>query len=93
MSEILLKTEGLTIDVKNGSDYKTIINNISYHINTNEIVGVVGESGSGKSVSSLAILGLLSKAIFKITSGSIIFENKDLTTLSNKNNTHFSFGL
>jgi peptide/nickel transport system ATP-binding protein len=85
MSEILLKTEGLTIDVKNGSDYKTIINNISYHINTNEIVGVVGESGSGKSVSSLAILGLLSKAIFKITSGSIIFENKDLTTLSNKN--------
>jgi len=85
MSEILLKTEGLTIDVKNGSDYKTIINNISYHINTNEIVGVVGESGSGKSVSSLAILGLLSKAIFKITSGSIIFKNKDLTTLSNKN--------
>lgn len=85
MSEILLKTEGLTIDVKNGSDYKTIINNISYHINTNEIVGVVGESGSGKSVSSLAILGLLSKAIFKITSGRIIFENKDLTTLSNKN--------
>ena len=84
MSELLLKTDSLTINVKKESDYKTIINNISYHINKNEIVGIVGESGSGKSVSSLAILGLLPKSVFKFTSGSIVFDNKDLTTLNNK---------
>ena len=61
-----------------------VIHNISYQLNQNEILGIVGESGSGKSVSSLAILGLLPKKISKITSGSIIYNNQDLTTLSSK---------
>ncbi|MFG6685409.1 ABC transporter ATP-binding protein [Mariniflexile sp. HNIBRBA6329] len=61
-----------------------VIHNISYHLNQNEILGIVGESGSGKSVSSLAILGLLPKKISKITSGSIVYKDEDLTTLSSK---------
>ncbi|WP_111308802.1 ABC transporter ATP-binding protein [Confluentibacter sediminis] len=61
-----------------------VIHHISYHLNQNEILGIVGESGSGKSVSSLAILGLLPKKISKITSGSIIYDNQNLTTLSSK---------
>ncbi|PQV49712.1 peptide/nickel transport system ATP-binding protein [Jejuia pallidilutea] len=61
-----------------------VIHNISYHLNKNEILGIVGESGSGKSVSSLAILGLLPKRISKITSGSIRYNNINLTTLSSK---------
>ena len=44
----------------------TVIHNISYQLNQNEILGIVGESGSGKSVSSLAILGLLPPKISKI---------------------------
>ncbi|PIA79076.1 ABC transporter ATP-binding protein [Gaetbulibacter sp. 4G1] len=61
-----------------------VIHNVSYCLNENEILGVVGESGSGKSVSSLAILGLLPKNISKISSGSIIYNNEDLTKLSPK---------
>ncbi|WP_308991837.1 ABC transporter ATP-binding protein [Mariniflexile litorale] len=61
-----------------------VIHHISYQLNQNEILGIVGESGSGKSVSSLAILGLLPKKISKITSGSIFYNNEDLTTLSSK---------
>lgn len=61
-----------------------VIHHISYHLNQNEILGIVGESGSGKSVSSLAILGLLPKKISKIMSGSIMYNNEDLTTLSSK---------
>ena len=61
-----------------------VIHNISYHLNQNEILGIVGESGSGKSVSSLAILGLLPKKVSKITSGSILYKNQDLTHLSSK---------
>lgn len=61
-----------------------VIHNMSYQLNQNEILGIVGESGSGKSVSSLAILGLLPKNISKITSGSILFENQDLTRLNSK---------
>jgi peptide/nickel transport system ATP-binding protein len=61
-----------------------VIHNISFNLKENEILGIVGESGSGKSVSSLAILGLLPKKISKITSGSILFNNEDLTKLSSK---------
>lgn len=61
-----------------------VIHHISYYVNQNEILGIVGESGSGKSVSSLAILGLLPKKIGRITSGSIIFDDQDLTALTSK---------
>lgn len=61
-----------------------IIKNISFDIKPNEIVAVVGESGSGKSISSLALMGLLPKAISKITSGSILFNHLNLVGLPEK---------
>ena len=80
----LLDVKDLSISFSSESVDKEIIHNISYHLNTNEILGVVGESGSGKSVSSLAILGLLPKKISKITEGSILFDSQDLTTLNSR---------
>ncbi|AUC82872.1 ABC transporter ATP-binding protein [Lacinutrix sp. Bg11-31] len=80
----LLAIENLSISFFSNRKENEIIHNISYHLNTNEILGIVGESGSGKSVSSLAILGLLPKKISKITSGSIIFEDNDLTKITSK---------
>uniref|UniRef100_UPI00404B9BDC ABC transporter ATP-binding protein n=1 Tax=Flavobacterium sp. TaxID=239 RepID=UPI00404B9BDC len=77
-SQILLKTENLTVSFLKQGEFHQVINNISYEINTNEIVGIVGESGSGKSVSSLAVLGLLPLKIAKIESGEILFEGKNL---------------
>ena len=76
----ILKIDNLSISFGENE----VIHNISYQLNKNEILGIVGESGSGKSVSSLAILGLLPKKISKITTGSIIYNNEDLTTLSSK---------
>lgn len=76
----ILKVENLSISFGKNE----VIHSISYHLNKNQILGIVGESGSGKSVSSLAILGLLPKHISKITSGQIIYNNDDLSTLSSK---------
>jgi peptide/nickel transport system ATP-binding protein len=78
--KIILSVQNLSISFGDNE----VIHDISYHLNENEILGIVGESGSGKSVSSLAILGLLPKKISKITSGSVLYENHDLTTLSSK---------
>ena len=80
----LLDVNSLSISFFSKKRETEIIHNISYHINTNEILGIVGESGSGKSVSSLAILGLLPKNISKITSGAIHFNGQDLSSLSQK---------
>ncbi|SDZ79770.1 ABC transporter ATP-binding protein [Bizionia paragorgiae] len=80
----LLTVKDLSISFVSDGTTNAIIHSISYHLEPNEILGIVGESGSGKSVSSLAILGLLPKKISKITSGSILYDTKDLTQLSSK---------
>lgn len=81
---ILLEVKNLSISFFNKKEETEIIHNISYHLNTNEILGIVGESGSGKSVSSLAILGLLPNKVSKITNGTIEYNNQDLSSLSPK---------
>ncbi|WP_243473329.1 ABC transporter ATP-binding protein [Winogradskyella sp. MH6] len=78
----LLKVTNLSISLSNNGEEKKLINSISFHINSNEILAVVGESGSGKSISSLCLMGLLPKAVLKTTSGSIFFKNQDLTKIS-----------
>ncbi len=73
----LLNVKQLTI----GFDNNTVIDSINFHLNKNEVLGIVGESGSGKSVTSLAILGLLSQN--SQINGSITYNNIELTTLKN----------
>ena len=84
MSKKLLSVEHLSIAFRGKKDDQTVVKNLSFSLEKNEILGVVGESGSGKSVSSLAIMGLLPNKISKITSGKILFEEHDLVQTSNK---------
>ncbi|MBV7270091.1 ABC transporter ATP-binding protein [Winogradskyella luteola] len=81
----LLNVKDLSISFFDGKTEKKIIKSISFQVKPNEILAVIGESGSGKSISSLAIMGLLPKQISKITSGSILFENIELTNYSEQN--------
>lgn len=59
----------------------TAINEISFHIDKGEILGLVGESGCGKSVTSLSIMRLLNFTSGKVTKGEVIFEGQDLQQL------------
>jgi len=80
----LLEINNLEIAFKRDGILTSVIKKISYFLQTNEILGIVGESGSGKSVSSLAIMGLLPKNISKITNGEIVFNGKNIASLSQK---------
>lgn len=82
--ENLLIVSNISISSFNNCEEKKLIDSISFHINPNEIVAVVGESGSGKSISSLSLMGILPKAALKITSGSILFKDQDLTKTTEK---------
>jgi len=55
----LLTVDHLQISFKKDKDWKTIVQDVSFDLTANQILGIVGESGSGKSVSSLAIMRLL----------------------------------
>ncbi len=54
------------------------VDDVSFHINRGETLGVVGESGCGKSVTSLSIMRLIPNPPGKIVSGEMYFEGESL---------------
>ena len=79
--EPLLKVQELNIAFRQGKKLLPAASDVSFSVNPGEILCVVGESGSGKSITALSILGLLSRQ-GRVTGGKILFEGKDLLTLS-----------
>ncbi len=57
---------------------KSILEDINFCLNSNEILALVGESGSGKSVTAQAIMGLLPVKRTQIETGVIQFDGKNL---------------
>ncbi|PPA70481.1 ABC transporter ATP-binding protein [Jeotgalibacillus proteolyticus] len=84
MSDILLEIKDLGIQFNTGKGPIQPIRGVSFSLKSGETLGVVGESGSGKSVTSLAVMGLLPEKKSKIVSGSIHFNDEDITKLSEK---------
>ena len=78
----MLKVENLSISFPQKEQYITVVQNLSFELKENQILGVVGESGSGKSISSLAVLGLLPKNAE--LEGKILFDKLSLLELSEK---------
>ena len=77
----ILEVKHMTITLyENGASYK-MVNRISFSVSRGEIIGIVGESGCGKSMTALALQDLLKNHI-KVTEGSMMFDGKDLRTIS-----------
>ena len=74
----LIEIEGLRVTF-HGDDGRTThaVDRVDLSVANGATLGLVGESGCGKSVTSLAIMGLLSKHSAEVT-GSIRFDGFDL---------------
>ena len=79
----LLEVKNLHTYFKTRKGIVKAVNDVSYSLEPGKTIGIVGESGSGKSVSAMSILQLLDGNGY-IAEGEVIFDNKDLTKLSEK---------
>ncbi len=77
MSEHLLEVSHLKKYFKVSAGMLHAVDDVSFTIDRGKTLGVVGESGCGKSTTGRAILRL-----HEPTSGSVKFEGKEITTLS-----------
>lgn len=80
----LLQIKNLSLSFHTENEKNRVLDEISFSLEKNEVLGIVGESGSGKSVTALSILGLLGKT-GKLESGEINFQGQNLFSLSEKN--------
>ncbi|GHV93255.1 ABC transporter ATP-binding protein [Spirochaetia bacterium] len=85
--EPLLEVKNLSLGIKKGRNILSAVDNISFTVETREIVGIVGESGCGKSLTALSIPMLLPQGAERI-GGSIRFNGLELSGLSPKEIQH-----
>ncbi|MPL70521.1 Oligopeptide transport ATP-binding protein OppD [bioreactor metagenome] len=82
MESLLLSINNLTTQYITDNNIIHAVNGISLELARGGSIGLVGESGAGKTTTAYSIMGLLPKLTGKIIKGSILFEGKDLTLLS-----------
>src|SRR5207342_3237494 len=75
-----LSVRDLVIGVDGGP---ALVTGVSLEVRPGTVMGLVGESGCGKSVTSYAILGLLSPGL-SVRSGNILWNGADLATANEK---------
>ena len=76
--EKILDVKELRTNFYTGEGVVKAVNNLSYHINKGECIGLVGESGCGKSVSAMSILRLIPYPPGVIEGGEILFKGENL---------------
>jgi lipopolysaccharide export system ATP-binding protein len=55
---------------------KTVVNDVSFHVNQGEVVGLLGPNGAGKTTSFYMVVGLI-----KPNDGHVFLDEKDITDL------------
>jgi oligopeptide/dipeptide ABC transporter ATP-binding protein len=79
----LLEVDDLRTYFKTRAGEVHAVDGVSISVERGKTLGIVGESGCGKSVTALSIMGLLPPS-GRTVSGSIGFEGRELTTMSQR---------
>lgn len=82
MSDNILEIKELKVIYNTYDGLVEAINDLSLNIKRGQTLGLVGETGAGKTTLAKSIMGLIPKPPGEITNGSIIYENKDLLSMT-----------
>ena len=81
MMEKILEVKNLKISFRTSGGTVKAVRDISFDLEKGKTVAIVGESGSGKSVTSKAIMGILSGNSI-VEGGEILYDGRDLLKIS-----------
>lgn len=81
--EPILQVKDLTVSFKTYGGNVQAVRGVNFDLNRGETLAIVGESGSGKSVTTKAILGILSKNAV-IEKGQILYNGEDMAQYKEK---------
>ncbi|MGH7557716.1 MAG: ABC transporter ATP-binding protein [Gemmatimonadota bacterium] len=84
MTQPLLQVEDLKTWFHTDEGTARAVDGVSFEIAEQETLGIVGESGCGKSVTALSILRLIPDPPGRIEGGKVVFQNRDLLSISEK---------
>ncbi|MEK7224108.1 MAG: ATP-binding cassette domain-containing protein, partial [Bacteroidota bacterium] len=82
MRQTLLSVENLEICFTNDHNPLKVVDNVSFKLADEDILGLVGESGCGKTITALSIMKLLPPNT--AFSGRVMFKGQDLLTKDEK---------
>lgn len=80
----VLDVQNLTTEFHMRDGVVRAVNNVSFALESGQVLGVVGESGSGKSVTNLSILGLIPQPPGRISNGVALFNGTDLLKMPDR---------
>jgi oligopeptide transport system ATP-binding protein len=78
----VLDVRGLTTVFRTRGGEIHAVNDVSFHLDRGELLGVVGESGSGKSVTMMSLIRLLPSPPADIRTGQVMLGDRDLLKMS-----------
>ncbi|HXE25339.1 MAG TPA: ATP-binding cassette domain-containing protein, partial [Roseiarcus sp.] len=78
----LLSVRSLSVDFWSYGRRSQVLRDVSLDVPAHRHVALVGESGCGKSVTMRTIMGILAEPPARIASGAILFDGRDLLSLS-----------
>ncbi len=77
----LLEVKNLQTQFPTRAGLVKAVNDVSFHIDEGELVGLVGESGCGKSITALSVMRLIAPP-GKIVGGEVLFKGENLLQFS-----------
>ncbi len=77
----LLSVRDLTVEFAVEQTWRPVVIDVGFELLAGEVLGIVGESGSGKTVTSRALISLLSVGVSRVAKGAVLLEGQDLLHL------------
>lgn len=84
MTQHLLDIKDLRVSFYTYAGEVQAVRGVNFYVDKGETLAIVGESGCGKSVTVQTVMGLIPSPPGRIKSGSILFDNRNITALNDK---------